>query len=278
MTDLFDNVGQLNKLFNGLNFEKLIRVFPQTLSNVDLLGDIQGHRYKNKKLAATALIHRSAFVFWPQDKTGILSNERLEFLGDAFLNFFVAASSMHYEPLFHEGELSRLRAAIVGTDNLAAKSRQLGIGNCLLVGKAENNALALNQFDNILADAFEAVTAALAIDAGEEKAKQWLTTVFEADFQMGLETLGRFDAKGKVQQWVQSILNQPPVYKTIGTEGTPQETSFIVAAFVGSHEIARATGKNKREASKKVAAKILNMIESSELTKEKMMTYSGNKK
>jgi ribonuclease-3 len=136
----------------------------------------------------------------------------------------------------------------------------------------------LNQFDNILADAFEAVTAALAIDAGEEKAKKWLSQVFQKDFQMGPETLIRFDTKGKVQQWIQSVLNQPPVYKTIGTVGTPQETQFIVAAFVGDYEIARATAKSKREASKKVAIKILDMIESNELTKEKMMNYFGKEK
>lgn len=273
----FDNLEQLRHLFDHLNVEKLIRVFPQTLANIDLLGEIQGHQYKHKKIAAAALIHRSALVFWPQDKTGIFSNERLEFLGDAFLNFFVASSSMFFEPLFHEGELSRLRAAIVGTENLALKSRELGIGNCLLVGKAEVNS-SLNQFDNILADAFEAVTAALAIDAGEEKAKQWLSQVFQKDFQMGPETLIRFDTKGKVQQWIQSVLNQPPVYKTIGTVGTPQETQFIVAAFVGDYEIARATAKSKREASKKVAIKILDMIESNELTKEKMMNYFGKEK
>lgn len=273
----FDHLGQLKSLFDQLNVEKLIRIFPQTFANIDLLGEIQGHRYQNKKLAATALIHRSALVFWPQDKTGIYSNERLEFLGDSFLNFFIASSSMFFEPQYHEGDLSRLRAALVGTENLALKSRELGIGNALLVGKAEVNS-SLNQFDNILADAFEAVTAALAIDAGEDKAKQWLNQVFEKDFQMGSETLTRFDTKGKVQQWIQSAINQPPVYKTIGTVGTPQETQFIVAAFVGNYEIARATAKSKREASKKIADKILEMINSSELTKEKMMDYLGKDK
>ena len=122
-----------------------------------------------------------------------------------------------------------------------------------------------------VSDAIITVDSQLRVVQLNEKAKQWLNQVFQKDFQMGEETLIRFDSNGKVQQWIQSAINQPPVYKTIGTVGTPQETQFIVAAFVGDHEIARATAKSKCEASKKVAAKILDMIESSELTKEKMI-------
>lgn len=273
----FGPISQLKHISEGLNFEKLSRVFPQAQANVDLLGKIQGHCYADKKLAATALIHRSALVFWPQDKTGIFSNERLEFLGDAFLNYFIASQAMIFQPTLHEGELSRLRAAIVGTENLAAKSRELGIGNCLLVGKAEVNS-SLSQYENILADAFEAITAALAIDGGMGAANKWLSHVFEQDLQMGQDTLLRFDAKGKVQQWIQGIISSPPIYKTIGTSGTPQETSFIVAAFVGDHEIARSSAKSKRCASKKVADKILEMIASGELTDEKILTYFGKDK
>ena len=84
----------LSKYYNQLNFEKLKKVFPDIENHIKILGDIQNHVYQNKNVAALALIHRSAFVHWQKDKSGIFSNERFEYLGDAFLNFFVASYSM----------------------------------------------------------------------------------------------------------------------------------------------------------------------------------------
>ena len=267
-----ERLSQIKEQYQALNLVKLTRIFPQIEANIDKLGDIQGHRYTDKKLASVALLHRSALVYWPIDKTGIYSNERLEFLGDSFLNFFIASESMLVHPELQEGELSRLRAAIVGTENLAKKSKNCGIWECLLVGKAELS-VSENKRQNVLADAFEAVTAALLIDAGEKKARAWLASIFDKDLQAEHADLLCFDAKGKVQQWTQSIVAAPPSYRVIGTEGTPQQTYFIVAAFMGDEEIARATAVNKRTASKKVAEKIYKLIVSGELTKEKVLKY-----
>ena len=259
--------------FSGLNFKKLSAVFPQVYSLIEELSRIQDYKYQNKNIAAVALTHRSALVFWPTNKSGIYSNERLEFLGDAFLSFYIASETMFLQPDLQEGELSKLRAIIVGTENLAQKSRQLGLGSCLLVGKSEAHSTPNSQ-ENVLADAFEAVTAALLIDAGEEITRAWLNQIFKDDLNMNQEALLNFDSKGKVQQWTQSIIGVPPVYKTIGTEGTPQETYFIVAAFVGETEIARASARNKREASKKVAEKIIELMQSGELTSELLTKYA----
>jgi ribonuclease-3 len=260
-----------------LNFTKLSRVFPQIEANIDKLGEIQDHRYKDKKIAAISLVHRSSLVYWPHDKAGIFSNERLEFFGDAFLSFFIASEAMIAHKSLQEGDLSRLRAAIVGTENLALKSRDLGIGECLLVGKAEMNSNPQRR-DNVLADAFEAVTAALLLDAGEEKAHMWLLKVFANDLNAGQDILLKFDSKSKLQQWTQGIIGIPPSYRTIGTEGTPQETFFIVAAFVGNTEIGRASAASKREASKKVAEKILEEIELGNLTKDMVISFFEGKK
>jgi ribonuclease-3 len=263
--------------FRELNFTKLSRVFPQIEANIDKLGEIQAHRYQDKKLAAISLVHRSSLVYWPTDKSGIFSNERLEFLGDAFLSFFIASEAMIEHKSLQEGDLSRLRAAIVGTENLALKSRDLGIGDCLLVGKAEMNSNPQRR-DNVLADAFEAVTAALLLDSSEEKAHTWLLNVFSDDLKAGQNILLKFDSKSKLQQWTQGIIGIPPIYRTIGTEGTPQETFFIVAAFIGNTEIGRASAASKRDASKKVAELIVEKIDSGKLTKEMIISYFGREK
>jgi ribonuclease-3 len=267
----------LRTQFRDLNFAKLSRVFPQIEANIDKLGEIQDYRYQDKKLAAISLVHRSSLVYWPTDKSGIFSNERLEFLGDAFLSFFIASEAMIEHKPLQEGDLSRLRAALVGTENLALKSRDLGIGDCLLVGKAEMNSNPQRR-DNVLADAFEAVTAALLLDAGEEKAHIWLLKVFSEDLKAGQDILLKFDSKSKLQQWTQGIIGAPPIYRTIGTEGTPQETFFIVAAFIGNTEIGRASAASKREASKKVAELIVEKIDTGKLTKEMIISFFGREK
>jgi ribonuclease-3 len=132
--------------------------------------------------------------------------------------------------------------------------------------------------DNVLADAFESVTAALLLDAGEDKAHMWLLKVFSEDLKAGQDILLKFDSKSKLQQWTQGIIGSPPHYRTIGTEGTPQETFFIVAAFIGDTEIGRASAASKREASKKVAEKIVEKIDSGKLTKDMIISFFGREK
>jgi ribonuclease-3 len=267
----------LRSHFRELNFSKLSKVFPQIEAHIDKLGDLQNHRYQDRNLAAVSLVHCSSLVYWPTDKSGIFSNEKLEFLGDAFLNFFVASEAMIEHKNLQEGDLSRLRAALVGTENLALKSKELGLGECLLVGKAEMSSNPQRR-DNVLADAFEAVTAALLLDGGEKKVRSWLLKIFSDDLLAGKDILSKFDAKSKLQQWTQGIIGVPPLYKTIGTEGTPQETFFIVAAFIGETELGRACAVSKREASKKVAEHVTHQIELGLLTKEMIISFFGREK
>lgn len=254
-----------------LAVDKIKRHFPRCEENVFKLEKVQGHVYRNKKTALASLIHRSSLVYWPIDKMGVFSNEKLEYLGDSFLNFFVATEAMAAHPEMNEGQLSKLRAAIVGTESLSRKARDLGLGDMLLLGKGE--ALSLGQKrQNALADSFEAVTAALLLDGGEEVARRWLFEVFAADFVVGQETLAHFDVKTRFQQWTQGIVGAPPTYKVVGTVSTPQATEFIVAGFVGETELARASAASKRDASKLVAAKMQALVDSGELTSEILVT------
>jgi ribonuclease-3 len=250
-----------------LNVDKLRRHFPHCEESVSKLEAVQGHTYRNRKTALASLIHRSSLVYWPNDKSGIFSNEKLEYLGDSFLNFFVATEAMAAHPEMNEGQLSKLRAAIVGTESLSRKARDLGLGELLLLGKGE--ALSHGQKrQNALADAFESVTAALLLDAGEDGARRWLFEIFAADFVIGEETLAHFDVKTRFQQWTQGIVGRPPTYKVVGTIATPQITEFIVGGFVGDTELARASAPSKRDASKLVAAKMQVLVDRGELTPE----------
>ena len=207
------------------------------------------------------------------DKAGIQSFEKLEFLGDSFLNYFVASFAMSLYPNFSEGELSKLRASIVGTEHLAQKSRALDLGSCLLFGKAESG-LSYKDQNNILADAFEAVTAALLVDAGEARAKLWLEENFATDIKNYSSKSSSFDAKGQFQQWIQSIIGKPPDYRTISTSTHDGELIFEIGIFINQHVLAQATGKSKREASVKAAQIALELISNHFLTKEDILKYN----
>ncbi len=249
-----------------LNKKKILEVFPNAVSKLRSLEAIQGHVYGSKEVALVSLIHRSALVYWPENRRHeIQSNERLEFLGDALLGSFVAIEAMQAHGDLDEGELSRLRAAIVGTENLADKAQKLGLGKSLLLGKGEMSSGGQRR-QSILADSFEAVTAAIFIDAGEEKAWSWLLEVFGSDLILAEKILSDFDAKTRFQQWTQRIIGVPPSYRVVGTQSTPERSDFIVAGFVGQFEIARAQGRNKREASKRVAVLMQEKVNEGVLT------------
>ena len=267
MAALSEEFAKITLQTEELNFSKLLRYFPDLEQRIDRLEKIQSHVYRNKKIAAASLVHRSALVYFPADKTGVMSNEKLEYLGDSFLSFFSALECMASHEKMNEGELSKLRAAIVGTENLSRKSRELGVGELLMMGKGEAQSSGQKR-DNALADAFEAVAAALLLDGGLEAAKSWLLEVFASDLMVGKETLLQFDAKTRFQQWIQALVFRPPTYRVVGSTSTPQETEFLVAAFLGDVELARAPGRNKREASKKVAEILQTKVDSGELTED----------
>lgn len=264
------NLAQVCQYIENFHFEKFASCFPQVSQSIQILEKIQNYKYKNSKISAVALIHRSCFVCWPQDKSGIFSNENFEFLGDSFLNFYTAFQFMKRFPDKNEGELSRMRASLVSTSHLAVKARGLGLAECLLVGKSEKMS-ATETKDNVLADAFEAVTAALLLDAGEARCTQWLDGVFTQEFDDENFLATHVDAKSKVQQWSQSFLGTPPVYEVVGVEGSPHDQYFIVAGIIGGLEVARNRAKSKREASKLVAKDILKRIEKQTLTQDMIL-------
>jgi ribonuclease-3 len=263
-------VSELKSRLELLDHNAILKAYPCAAKKIERLQAIQGHTYASQKVALVSLLHRSVLGKWPGRKDfGIQSNERLEFLGDALLGLFVAMESMSSRPDLDEGSLTKLRAAIAGTANLSSKACELGLGRCLVLGKGEQASGGQNR-SSLLADLFESVTAALFIDGGEEKAWSWLRTVFSSDFLRTDETLAGFDAKTRFQQWTQSIIGVPPSYRVVGTNSTPETTEFIMAGFIGDVEIARCQGRNKRDASKHVAALMQSMVDSGELNEARL--------
>lgn len=250
-----------SKTFDEFNLDKLEEKFPSLHDKVKHLSKIQNHEYHNKKIAAAALTHRSALVYWPKNRSDILCNEKLEYLGDSFLNFFIAGYSMSLLPQLTEGELSKLRASLVDAAHLAEKSRTLNLSSYLMFGKTnkENFYLDLN---NVLADAFESVTAALLLDAGFEKTSQWLKSIFHDDILFVSKNLKQSDAKGALQHLVQTKFGTVPKYVCVDITTNKLKPLFEVVIFINDRELARTTANTKKSGSKTAAEIALKILES----------------
>lgn len=262
-----------NTCAQSFDFSKIKAVFVNLENRIDQLQEIHQHIFNDRSIAAISLIHRSAMVFWPKDKTGLATNERLEFLGDAILTQFVSKAIFFQHPEWSEGTLSRFRAAIVGAENLAKKCRHLQIDQLLLVGKGEQiDQRKGNLPTSVLANAFEASIAARLIDAGEQATEKWLSSIFVDEFANFEKILDTFDAKTRFQEWVQSVTGHAPVYRTVNTtESSDRCLQFTVAAFVRGTEIGRASGKNKKEVSVAISRDMLQKIESGSMSAESLL-------
>jgi ribonuclease-3 len=202
-----------------------------------------GHDFRDGQLLRLALTHRSA---------GRPNNERLEFLGDALVNLMVAEMLYEAHPRADEGELSRLRAQLVSGAALAVRAREIGLGDDLLLGPGELKSGGFRR-DSILADAFEAVVAAVYLDGGFDACRALLRTMFGEAASAGEPA--QKDAKTRLQEWLQAQGYPLPQYELLATRGEEHARMFDVACVLSEPEPARFEGSgSSRRAAEQVAA------------------------
>lgn len=211
-----------------------------------------GHRFTDRALLRQALTHRSA---------GQPHNERLEFLGDSLLGAAVAERLFHDLPQADEGLLTRARARLVNRRELAARARELALGEHLRLGPGELKSGGWRR-DSILADALEAVLAAVYLDAG------WpaLTALVERVFAAALAALEHHgtdkDPKTRLQEWLQSRRLPLPQYRTVSESGPPHERRFTVRCVLDGLEVEPvvASGPSRRVAEQEAARLMLERL------------------
>ena len=209
------------------------------------------HRFENEALLRRSLTHRSA---------GRDNNERLEFLGDAILNFVVAEALYRRIPQAREGLLTRARAELVRRSTLAGLSRQIGVGNALRLGGGELKSGGRER-DSILADAFEAVVGAFYLDAGLEPCRSWLLDLLEERLDHVSNEETTKDPKTGLQEVLQARGLPLPVYAVVEVSGAAHEQSFTVRCHVlGLEEAATGTGGSRREAEQSAARNSLDLL------------------
>ena len=219
-----------------------------------------GYKFHNLQLLERAVTH-SSYAFETGEKNHHLHcNERLEFLGDAVLSLLSSEYLCRRYPALSEGELSRMRSAIVCEGALANYATQIGLGEFLRFGKGESAGGGAKK-PAILADAFEAVLAAIYLDAAPDgmKAANAFLERFLAEAAEALSP-GQIDSKSFLQVFLQKDGDLPPEYRVVETCGPDHAKQFTVEVYLDSNCIGRGSGTSKRIAEQKAAADALRLF------------------
>jgi ribonuclease-3 len=207
------------------------------------------HRFADPALLLEAVTHRS--YVHEHAGPGVISNERLEFLGDAVLALLSAHLLFEQFLESPEGELTAMRAALVRASTLAELARQLDLGPALRLGKGEEVTGGRGR-DLLLASALEAVIGAVYRDGGLEAARQFVTPRLQA-YARERHLRQYRDDKSLLQEAVQARLGITPTYRVVAREGPSHDPRFVVEVLVGEHALARGAGRSKRQAEQDAA-------------------------
>jgi len=223
--------------------------------DADGLADLErrlGHAFADPQLARQALTHRSH---------GAPHNERLEFLGDSLLNCAVATLLYERFPALPEGDLSRLRAALVNQASLSEVATALGLGDRLLLGEGELKSGGFRR-PSILADAVEAILGAIYLDAGFEAVRAAVAKALADRIDTpGALPLGK-DPKTALQELLQGRKLPLPRYAVMRVEGEAHEQTFVVECRVeGLETVATGQGASRRAAEQAAAQGMLEQLE-----------------
>jgi ribonuclease-3 len=213
------------------------------------------YQFHDQQLFEQALTHRSA--------SG-LSNERLEFLGDAVLDFVVSEFVYDALPQADEGDLSRLRASLVKDTTLAQLASELGLGEHLILGSGERKSGG-HRRDSILADALEAVFGAVFLDTGYAASRKVVENAFGDRLRDLPDPSELRDPKSRLQEWLQARQMTLPEYDLVKVTGEPHRQQFEVRCkVVGSKSTATGNGASRRSAEQESAQRMLSNLTESE--------------
>jgi ribonuclease III len=217
-----------------------------------------GYKFKDPSLLVRCLTH----VSYSYDRTPG-HNEVLEFLGDAVLDLAVSDLLMRQFPEKSEGDLSRMRAALVNSSVLAGKAMAINFGPLLRLGKGEERSGGRHK-ESILAGAFEALLGAVYLDGGYEAARHLVERYFAPDVKE--KTLGQQDYKTRLQEISQMLFREPPVYRVVSEIGPDHAKSFVTEIAVGGKVLGKGEGRSKKQSEQEAARKALVELQKSDPT------------
>lgn len=212
-----------------------------------------GYEFKNPRLLTEALTHPS---LGHETQRHHFSNQRLEFLGDAILQVVITEYLFHYFSREAEGQLTKLRSRLVSRDALTAHAAALDLGQYLLMGRGEE-ASGGRERTSTLADAFEALIGAIYLDSDLETAKKFILTQAKPDLEQLEEEPVDINPKGNLQELLQSISPQSPVYETVSESGPEHDKTFVVQCVWEGMILGRGSGRSKKQAETAAASEAM---------------------
>ena len=214
--------------------------------------------FSDKALLQRALTHRSYINENPNYP--LEDNERLEFLGDAILDFITGEYLYHHFPEMAEGYLTNLRSALVRTETLAKFAADLHLGDFLYLGKGEEEGGGRKR-KAILCDAFEALIGALYLEQGLDVTRQFVQQMIEPALEDILRADSQKDAKSRLQEVAQGAFQMTPTYRTIKEEGPDHAKIFTVEALIGDKSYGCGSGYSKQAAAQAAAEAALEKLQ-----------------
>jgi ribonuclease III len=213
---------------------------------------ILGRTFTDRELLRLALTHPSAV------ENGVEGfYERLEFLGDSVLGFIISEEAFRRFPAMREGGMTRIKVSLVAGSVLSAVARDLGLADALIVGDSERGTGGRG-LTSALENTYEALTAAIDLDAGLDVARQWVLTTLGPLITEDAASSPE-NPKSLLQEVVQAH-GSSPVYETLSEEGPPHDRTFTVAVDVDGKRLGEGAGRTKREAEAMAAAAALEAL------------------
>ncbi|MFC2030342.1 ribonuclease III [Chloroflexota bacterium] len=222
------------------------------------LEQILGIEFSDKSLLQRALVHRSYLNEHPDFP--LEDNERLEFLGDAVLDFVTGEYLYHRLPELAEGPLTSLRSTLVRRDTLARYARHFQVGRYVLLGQGEA-ASGGRERPAVLCATFEAVVGAIYLDQGVDAVRLLIEPLIGPEVTRTLQEHSDKDDKSRLQELAQGQLQDTPRYATVAERGPDHAKEFTVKVTIGGKAYGQGTGPNKQEAAQSAARAALSRLE-----------------
>jgi ribonuclease III len=220
-----------------------------------------GYNFRDRELLERALTHKSRIYEKSADGQPSADNEQLEFLGDSILGFVVSESLVRRFPSYPEGRLSKLKAHLVSAARLHEAAQELELGAHLILGRGEEMSGGREK-KALLADAVEAIIAAIYLDSGFEPARDFVEQHIIGLLGVPEDTLETTvnDFKSALQETAQALKLPPPRYVIVAEEGPEHSKTFTVEVRLGKDWVSQAQGLSKKAAGQKAAQQVLQQL------------------
>ena len=226
-------------------------------SKLERCQEIIGYRFQDESLLLSALTHASGASH------RLASNERLEFLGDAVLGLTVCQWLYEDYPEYNEGDLTKIKSAVVSRRSCGKAACTLGLDRCLIVGRGVTRNRSFPR--SLVSDVFESVIAALYLDGGSDIVKTRLKEWLAEEVQTAVENQGSSNYKSSLQQYAQRELANTPIYRLVRESGPDHRKSFLISAVIAERAFTAAWGSNKKDAEQRAASNALAELHSQPL-------------